>query len=61
MTAQSRGKASPAMNNVLRGRKTKYRQVPAKALASICANSEPVSNEIDGSDLQFEKHSEQRI
>jgi hypothetical protein len=28
---------------------------------SICVNSESVSNEIDESDLQFEKQNEQRI
>jgi hypothetical protein len=28
---------------------------------SMCVNSESVSNEIDESELQYEKHSEQRI
>jgi hypothetical protein len=31
------------------------------ALDSMRVNSESVSNEIDESDLQYEKHSEQRI
>jgi hypothetical protein len=31
------------------------------AYDSICVNSESLSNEIDESDIQFEKHFEQRI
>jgi hypothetical protein len=31
------------------------------AFDSMCVNSDSVSNEIDESELQFEKHSEQRI
>jgi hypothetical protein len=31
------------------------------AFDSMCVNSESVSNEIDESDSQFEKHDEQRI
>jgi hypothetical protein len=49
------------MNEVLRGTTAKSRCVPAKALASMRVNSESVSNEIDESDLQDEKHDEQRI
>jgi hypothetical protein len=37
------------------------REELANALDSIRVNSESVSNEIDESDLQHEKHSEQRI
>jgi hypothetical protein len=33
----------------------------ANACDSICVNSEFVSNEIDKSEMQDEKHSEQRI
>jgi hypothetical protein len=49
------------MNNVLPGTTTKYRCVPAKAPASICVNSESVSNEIDESDWQDENDDELRI
>jgi hypothetical protein len=31
------------------------------AFDSMCVNSDSVSNEIDESDLQYEKHDEQRI
>jgi hypothetical protein len=61
MTAQWRGKASLAMNEVFRGTTTKYRCVPAKASAEIQVNSESVSNEINESDMQYEKYDEQRI
>jgi hypothetical protein len=33
----------------------------ANALDLMCVNSESVSNEIDESDQQYEKHDEQRI
>jgi hypothetical protein len=33
----------------------------SNAYDSMCVNSESVSNEIDESDLQSEKHAEQRI
>jgi hypothetical protein len=49
------------MNEVLPGTSTKYRSVPAKAPVSIRVNSDSVSNEIDESNLQNEKHDEQRI
>jgi hypothetical protein len=49
------------MNEVFPGTITKYRSAPAKASVSIRVNSESVSNEIDESDLQYEKHDEQRI
>jgi hypothetical protein len=49
------------MNETPTGTTTKDRHVAAKALASIRVNSESVSNEIDESDLQGEKHDEQRI
>jgi hypothetical protein len=61
MTAQEEGNASPAMNEVLRGTTTKDRFVSRQARASMRINSESVSNEIDESELQHEKHSEQRI
>jgi hypothetical protein len=61
VTVQSAGNASPAMNETLTGTTTKERCVPAKAPASIRVNSEYLSNEIDESDLQDEKHDEQRI
>jgi hypothetical protein len=60
MTAQWPGKASPAMNEVFRTT-TKDKHVSPKALASIRVNSESVSNEINGSDRQYEKHDEQKI
>jgi hypothetical protein len=49
------------MNEVLAGTTTKQRRVSAKAIASICVNSESTSNEIDESDMQHEKHNEQMI
>jgi hypothetical protein len=49
------------MNNVLSGTTTKARPVALQAPASMRVNSESVSNEIDESDLQSEKHDEQRI
>jgi hypothetical protein len=55
------GNASPAMNEVLSGTKTVNKDVELKAPASIPANSESLLNEIDDSDLQCEKHDEQRI
>jgi hypothetical protein len=61
VTAQERGNASPAMNEVLRGTTTEDIYVSAKARASMRANSESVSNEINESDLQSKNHSEQRI
>jgi hypothetical protein len=61
VTVQSAGNASPAMNETVTGTTTKERYVPAKAPASIRVNSESVSNDIDESDSQYEKHDEQRI
>jgi hypothetical protein len=61
VTTQSLGKLSPAMNDALPGTTTKNRYVAAKAPVSIRVNSESVSNEIDESDSQYEKQSEQMI
>jgi hypothetical protein len=61
VTAQDGGKASPATNQILPGTTTKDRFVCPQAPASMHVNSESVSNEIDESDLQYEKHFEQRI
>jgi hypothetical protein len=47
------------MNEVLTGRTTKEGFVAQQTQASMCVNSESVSNGIDESDVQFEKHSEQ--
>jgi hypothetical protein len=47
------------MNMTFSGSKTKPRRVPTKAVGSI-RDSEFDLNEIDESDLQFEKHDEQR-
>jgi hypothetical protein len=49
------------MNEVLAGRTTKERFVSQQTRASMCVNSESVSNEFDESELQAEKHDEQRI
>jgi hypothetical protein len=49
------------MNETVTGTKTKDRDVAVNARASMRVNSEFVSNEIDESDLQFEKHDEPRI
>jgi hypothetical protein len=48
------------MNEILPGATTKDRDVAWQAPASMRVNSESVSKEIDESDLQCEKHSEQR-
>jgi hypothetical protein len=53
------GKASVAMNEMFSGKTTQSRLVPAKTPFSMCASSESVSNEIDESDSQCEKHDEQ--
>jgi hypothetical protein len=49
------------MNEILAGRTTKERFVSQQTQASMCVNSESVSNEIDENELQYEKHSEQMI
>jgi hypothetical protein len=49
------------MNEIFPGKTTKERFVAQQALTSMHVNSEFTSNEIDESDLQNEKHSEQRI
>jgi hypothetical protein len=49
------------MNEAVRGTTIKSRCVPANASVSILVNSESGSNEIDETDLQYEKHDEQRI
>jgi hypothetical protein len=55
------GNALPTVNKTLTGTTTMYRDVVAKAPASMCVNSEYVSNEIDEGDPQNGKYSEQRI
>jgi hypothetical protein len=59
-TSHEQGNASPAMNTILSGSKTKSRCVPANAADSI-RDSELDSKKIDESDAQHEKHDEQRI
>jgi hypothetical protein len=49
------------MNEVLSGTTTRSRGVPPKVPASMRVNSESASNEINESELQDEKHNEQRI
>jgi hypothetical protein len=49
------------MNQVFPGTTAKDRPVAAKASASMRVNLEFVSNEIDDSEWQYEKHDEQRI
>jgi hypothetical protein len=49
------------MNETFSRTTTQYRLVLANAPFSMRASSESVSNEIDESDLQSEKHDEQRI
>jgi hypothetical protein len=61
VTAQEGGNASPAMNQTLTGTTKKERFVFQQAPASMRFNSESVSNEIDESEKQHEKHREQRI
>jgi hypothetical protein len=60
VTAQKGENISLAMSDILPGRTTKDRLVPAQASVLMRVNSESVSNKIDESDLQQEKHSEQR-
>jgi hypothetical protein len=62
MTAQELRNASPATNDLLPGITNKDRFVSQQAPVSMRVNSESVSNEIDGSNSQYEKqHSEHRI
>jgi hypothetical protein len=61
VTTQQGGNASPAVNKTFAGTTTKDIRVAANASASMCVNSESDSNEIDESELQDEKHGEQRI
>jgi hypothetical protein len=49
------------MNETFTGATIKDRHVAAKMPASMSVNSEFVSNETDESDLQYEKHGEERI
>jgi hypothetical protein len=58
---QEEGNPSRAMNKVLLGRTTKDSFVSRQAPASMHVNSEFPSNTINESDLQNEKHFEQRI
>jgi hypothetical protein len=60
VTTQLGGNA-PTTNEVFSRTTTDGRHVEKKALASIRGNSDSVSNEIDESDLQYEKHPEQMI
>jgi hypothetical protein len=61
VTTQWLGKASSATNNVFSRTTTADKDVQQNAPASIRANSESVSNEIDESESQHENHDEQRI
>jgi hypothetical protein len=56
-----RGNAFRATNEAFSGTITDDKDVQEKASASICANSDSVSNEIDESEMQEEKQDEQRI
>jgi hypothetical protein len=49
------------MKDAFSGATTDDKDVPQRAPASIRTNSDSASNEIDKSELQSEKHSEQRI
>jgi hypothetical protein len=60
-TAQEDGNAVPAMNEALSGTRTKDKRVAAKAFDSMPVDSQSVANEIDESELQQQKHFEQRI
>jgi hypothetical protein len=60
VTKQHGGNPSPAVNNALSGTTKKDRAVALQAGASMRINSDSVSNEIDKSDWQDEKHDEQR-
>jgi hypothetical protein len=53
--------ASPAIKDAFSGTITDHKDVASKGSASMRASSDFLSNEIDESDLQYEKHSEQRI
>jgi hypothetical protein len=56
VTAQERGNASLAMKDVLPGTITNHSFAHQQAPASMCVNSESVSNEIDESRVHDEKH-----
>jgi hypothetical protein len=60
-TVQEAENAFPAMNETLTGTRTKPRHTAVKAPSWMLVNSDFVSNEIDESELQDEKHDEQRI
>jgi hypothetical protein len=61
VTTQEGGNAPPAMNEQLTGTTTQDRPVAQQALASMRANSESASNEINERDMQYEKHFEHII
>jgi hypothetical protein len=61
VTTQLGGNALPTTDEVFSPTTTGDRHVKEKASASIRGNFDSVSNEIDESDLQNKKHSEQRI
>jgi hypothetical protein len=61
VTAQEGRNASQAMDDVLPGTITMCRFVSRQAPVSTRVNPESVSKEINESDMQFEKHAEQRI
>jgi hypothetical protein len=61
LTVQETGNASSAMNETLAGAIANDKHVAPNDLVSMRVNSESISNEIDESDLQCEKHDEQRI
>jgi hypothetical protein len=58
ITTQLSGQTPPATNELFSRTTTDDRHVQEKALALIRGNSDSVSNEIDESELQNEKHSE---
>jgi hypothetical protein len=53
--------AEPSINSTFCGIVIDSTEEPLNAPDSMCVNSDPVSNEIEESDSQYEKHSEQRI
>jgi hypothetical protein len=53
--------AEPSINRTWRGILIELREPRENTCGPMRPNSEPASNEIDESDLQYEKHDEPRI
>jgi hypothetical protein len=61
MTTQWGRNVSPALNEAFSRTTTRKRRVLLESRASMDADFDPVSNEIEESELQNDEHDEQRI